>query len=86
MKNTERFAKRLGARTPQRVSISNTKKKGKPPLPLDGLITFVLMKNYKHLTREQRYVIYLERQKGQSMESIALSIGVHKSTISRELK
>ncbi len=76
MKNTEEFAKRLRARSPQRVSISNTKK-GKPPLPSDGLITFVLMKNYKHLTREQRYAIYLEQQRGQSMESIALTISTN---------
>lgn len=33
MKNTEGFAKRLGARSPQRVSISNTKKKGSLRFP-----------------------------------------------------
>ncbi len=83
MKNTR--VKRLGAHSPQRVSISNIKKR-KPPLPSDGLIAFVLMKKYKHLTREQKYAICLEWQKGQCMELIALTIGVHKFTVSRELK
>ena len=38
-----------------------------------GLITFV--------TREQRYAIYLGKQKGETLEIIARSIGVHKSTV-----
>lgn len=41
---------------------------------------------YKHLTSEQRYYIYLERQKGSSQKSIALSMGVSESTVSREIK
>ncbi len=41
---------------------------------------------YKHLTREQRYVIYLGKQKGVPLQSIAQSIGVCKSTVSRELR
>ena len=41
---------------------------------------------YKHLTREQRYAIYLGRQKGETLEMIARSIGVHKSTVSREIR
>ena len=41
---------------------------------------------YKHLTREQRYAIYLGRQKGETLEIIARSIGVHKSTVSREVR
>lgn len=41
---------------------------------------------YKHLTREQRYVIYLGKQKGETLEMIAQSIGVNKSTVSRELR
>lgn len=41
---------------------------------------------YKHLTREQRYAIYLGKQKGESLEIIARSIGVHKSTVSREIR
>lgn len=41
---------------------------------------------YKHLTREQRYAIYLGRQKGETLEIIARSIGVDRSTVSRELR
>lgn len=41
---------------------------------------------YKHLTQAQRYYIYLEKQKGSTLKSIAKSIGVDKSTVSRELK
>ena len=41
---------------------------------------------YKHLTREQRYVIYLGKQEGRSQSAIARQIGVDKSTVSRELK
>ena len=40
---------------------------------------------YKHLTREQRYAIYLGKQRGETLEMIARSIGVHKSTVSREV-
>ena len=50
------------------------------------LNTFVLPMMYKHLTREQRYAIYLGRQKGETLEMIARSIGVHKSTVSREIR
>lgn len=42
--------------------------------------------SYKHLTREQRYAIYLGIQKGETQTSIAQDIGVNKSTVSRELK
>ena len=38
-----------------------------------GLITFVLSIMYKHLTREQRYAIYLGKQKGETLEIIARS-------------
>lgn len=41
---------------------------------------------YKQLTREQRYAIYLGKQKGETSSEIARSIGVDKSTVSRELK
>lgn len=40
----------------------------------------------KHLTKEQRYVIASLHKRGESQESIADEIGVHKSSISRELK
>lgn len=41
---------------------------------------------YKHLTREQRYAIYLGKQRKETLEMIARSIGVDKSTVSRELR
>ena len=41
---------------------------------------------YRHLTREQRYVIYLELQRGTSQEVIAQLIDVSKSTVSREIR
>ncbi len=40
----------------------------------------------KHLTKEQRYVISVLNKRGESLQSIADEIGVHKSTISRELR
>lgn len=39
----------------------------------------------KHLTREQRYAIYLFLQDGKSQKEIANKLNVHKSTISREI-
>ncbi|WP_022849865.1 IS30 family transposase [Limisalsivibrio acetivorans] len=44
------------------------------------------MKNYTHLTREQRYQIYVLRKTGHSQTDIADLLKVHKSTISRELR
>ncbi len=44
------------------------------------------MKNYKQLTREQRYQIYALKKAEHSMGYIANNIGVDKSTVSRELK
>lgn len=43
------------------------------------------MRKYKQLTQEQRYHIYALRKIGQTLEMIASELGVHKSTISREL-
>ena len=40
----------------------------------------------KHLTVEQRYSIYTMLQIPMTQKDIAAAIGVHKSTISRELK
>lgn len=42
--------------------------------------------NYTQLTREQRYQIYAWYQVGHSRTDIAILLGVHKSTISRELR
>lgn len=43
------------------------------------------MMSYKQLTRDQRYVIYAMNKSNYTQSEIALAIGVHKSTISREL-
>lgn len=43
-------------------------------------------KNYHHLTRKQRDVIYRLHQEGKSQNQISRQIGVHRSTISREVK
>ena len=42
--------------------------------------------NYSQLTRERRYQIYALKKAGQNQTQIALIIGCHKSTISRELR
>jgi transposase, IS30 family len=42
--------------------------------------------SYKQLAREQRYQIYALKKAGQKQNQIALLIGCHKSTISRELR
>ena len=42
--------------------------------------------NYTQLTREQRYQIYALKKAGHNQTQIALMIGCHKSTISRELR
>jgi IS30 family transposase len=44
------------------------------------------MRSYTQLTREQRYQIYALKKVNHSQSSIAKLLGVHKSTISRELK
>lgn len=42
--------------------------------------------NYQQLTREQRYQIYALLKAGHNQTEIAALLGVHKSTISRELR
>lgn len=44
------------------------------------------MRSYSQLTEEQRYQIYEARTHGHSQTEIAESLGIHKSTVSRELK
>ncbi len=44
------------------------------------------MKLYKQLTQEQRYQIYALKKAGHEQTEIAQVVGVHKSTISRELR
>ncbi|MCR5078297.1 MAG: IS30 family transposase, partial [Prevotella sp.] len=41
---------------------------------------------YKHLTRKQRYAIYLGKQRNQTNKAIAQLIGVSESTVCRELR
>ncbi len=43
------------------------------------------MKGYTQLTREQRYQIYALVKTGQTQTTMAMVVGVHKATISREL-
>jgi IS30 family transposase len=44
------------------------------------------MRTYAQLTQEQRYQIYALKKTGHSPSEIAAVIGVHKSTVGRELK
>ncbi|MFA5706485.1 MAG: helix-turn-helix domain-containing protein, partial [Candidatus Neomarinimicrobiota bacterium] len=44
------------------------------------------MRTYKQLTCEQRYAIKILKEKDFLQKDIAASIGVNRSTISRELK
>jgi IS30 family transposase len=44
------------------------------------------MRTYNQLTQEQRYQIYALKKTGHSRTEIAEVMGVHKSTVSRELK
>jgi IS30 family transposase len=44
------------------------------------------MNGYKQLTREQRYQIYALKKEGHSRTAIARNVGVHKATVSRELR
>ena len=43
------------------------------------------MTGYQQLTREQRYQIYALKKAAHNLTEIASIIGVHKSTIGREL-
>lgn len=45
----------------------------------------IMKKEYRHLSFEQRYTIYRLLRKGETQTSIAQTIGVHKSTVSREI-
>jgi IS30 family transposase len=44
------------------------------------------MRTYRQLTQEQRYQIFALKKTGHSRSEIAAVIGVHKSTVGRELK
>jgi DNA-directed RNA polymerase specialized sigma24 family protein len=73
-------------RNPQRASTGNIyliKKETKVSLKSTIML---LMKKYNRLTSEQRYAIYLGLKDGTSKKDIALLIGVHISTLYRELE
>lgn len=76
-----------GAKPPKSVRINRqhnlTKKETEVSLKLTIML---LMKKYKQLTSEQRYAIYLGLEEGTSKKDIALRIGVHLSTLYRELE
>lgn len=59
-------------------------KKGDRCLP--RINYFCIANMYKHLTREQRYAIYLGKQRKQTNKAIAQLIGVSESTVCRELR
>ena len=42
--------------------------------------------SYRQLALGERYIIYALKQEGYSQQRIAACVGVHKSTISRELR
>ncbi len=44
------------------------------------------MKGYKQLTREQRYQLYGLKKEHHNQTEMARNLGMHKSTIARELK
>jgi transposase len=86
MKNTARDCQAAGGAKPQRASTGNIyliKKETKVSLKLTIML---LMKKYNRLTSEQRYAIYLGLKDGTSKKDIALLIGVHISTLYRELE
>ena len=42
--------------------------------------------NYHHLTRDERCQIYILKKRGDSIAGIAKELGLHRSTVYRELK
>jgi len=45
-----------------------------------------MAKSYRHLTRDQRCQIYTLKERGDSLAEIARVLGIHRSTITRELQ
>lgn len=66
------------------TTASNTNDKKRETAVSPRLSNFVLHM-YNHLTREQRYAIYLGLQRKDSRSAIARQIGVSPSTVSREI-
>ena len=59
---------------------------GHAPKGLGKMLTFTVAMKKVHLTREQRYAIFLLYNQNCSQKTIAETIGKNKSVISRELK
>jgi len=57
-----------------------------PPNVWEKFTTFTVAMKKVHLTREQRYTIFVMYKQGCTQKIIAETIGKHKSVISRELK
>jgi IS30 family transposase len=86
MKNTAGDCQAAGgAKLPKSVNRQHNSIKKETEVSLK-LTIMLLMKKYKQLTSEQRYAIYLGLKDGTSKKDIALLIGVHISTLYRELK
>ena len=88
MKNTAGVCQAAEVQNTQRVlesagNIYLIKKETEVSLKLTIML---LMKKYKQLISEQRYAIYLGLEEGTSKKDIALRIGVHISTLYRELE
>lgn len=69
--------------TPEESQIATYMKK---ETEVSQKLTIMLLVKYKQLTSEQRYAIYLGKQKGTSRRVIARSIGVSPSTVSGEIR
>ena len=74
-----------GCETPKSANRQHNSIKKETEVSLKSTI-MLLMKKYNRLTSEQRYAIYLGLKDGTSKKDIALLIGVHISTLYRELK
>ena len=86
MKNTAGDCQAAGgAKLPKSVNRQHNSIKKETEVSLK-LTIMLLMKKYKRSTSEQRYAIYSGLKDGTSKKDIALLIGVHISTLYRELK
>ena len=53
---------------------------------LNHRVKGAIMRDYEHLSQEQKYRLYTLKKTGQGQTTIAKAVAVHKSTISREFK
>jgi IS30 family transposase len=75
-----------GAKPPKSVRINRQHNLTKKETEVSLKLIIMLLMRYKQLTSEQRYAIYLGLKEGTSKKNIALRIGIHVSTLYRELK